>query len=43
MDVRDRWLAAARDAELTGTEIGLLQLAGELLERLAEADQSARL
>jgi DNA-binding MarR family transcriptional regulator len=43
MDVRDRWLAAAMDAELTGTEIGLLQLAGELLERLAEADQSARL
>jgi len=42
MDVRDSWLAAAMDAQLTGTEIGLLQLAGELLERLADADQPAR-
>jgi DNA-binding MarR family transcriptional regulator len=42
MDERDRWLAAAIDAELTDIEIGLLQLAGELLERLADADQPAR-
>jgi DNA-binding MarR family transcriptional regulator len=35
MTQRDAWLAAAMAAELTTTEIGLLRLAGGLLERLA--------
>jgi hypothetical protein len=39
MDLRDAWLAAAMAAELTTTEIGLLRLAGSLLERLADAPQ----
>lgn len=39
MDQRDAWLAAAMAAKLTATEIGLLELAGELMERLADADQ----
>jgi len=37
MEQRDNWLAAAMAAELTATEIGLLRLAGPLLERLADA------
>jgi DNA-binding MarR family transcriptional regulator len=37
MEQRDKWLAAAMAAELTTTEIGLLRLAGSLLERLADA------
>src|ERR1700756_473178 len=37
MEQRDAWLAAAMAAELSTTEIGLLRLAGPLLERLAEA------
>jgi DNA-binding MarR family transcriptional regulator len=41
MDQRDAWLAAAMAAKLTTTEIGLLELAGELMERLADADQVA--
>jgi DNA-binding MarR family transcriptional regulator len=35
MTQRDAWLAAAMTAKLTTTEIGLLRLAGGLLERLA--------
>ncbi len=38
MDQRDGWLAAAMDAQLTSTEIGLLRLAGELMGHLADAD-----
>jgi DNA-binding MarR family transcriptional regulator len=38
MQHRDSWLAAAMAAHLTSTEIGLLRLAGELMERLADAD-----
>jgi DNA-binding MarR family transcriptional regulator len=38
MTQRDAWLAAAMAAELTTTEIGLLRLAGGLLERLAAPD-----
>jgi DNA-binding MarR family transcriptional regulator len=38
MEQRDAWLAAAMAAELTATEIGLLRLAGPLLERLAAAN-----
>ncbi len=38
MEQRDAWLAAAMAAELTATEIGLLRLAGSLLERLAAAN-----
>jgi DNA-binding MarR family transcriptional regulator len=38
MDRRDTWLAAAMSAELTDAEIGLLRLAGELMERLADAE-----
>jgi DNA-binding MarR family transcriptional regulator len=37
MTQRDAWLAAAMAAELSTTEIGLLRLAGSLLERLADA------
>jgi DNA-binding MarR family transcriptional regulator len=37
MQLRDTWLATAMAAELTATEIGLLQLAGPLLDRLAAA------
>jgi DNA-binding MarR family transcriptional regulator len=37
MEQRDAWLAAAMAAELSATEIGLLRLAGPLLERLAAA------
>src|SRR5580698_8131564 len=35
---RDAWLAAAMARELTPTEQQLLRLAGDLMERLAEAD-----
>jgi DNA-binding MarR family transcriptional regulator len=35
---RDAWLAHAMAGQLTPTERGLLRLAGQLLERLAEAD-----
>lgn len=38
MDRRDTWLAAAMSVELTDAEIGLLRLAGELMERLADAE-----
>lgn len=38
MDRRDDWLAAAMSTALTDTEIGLLRLAGELMERLADAE-----
>jgi DNA-binding MarR family transcriptional regulator len=38
MDQRDSWVAAAMAARLTGAEIGLLRLAGELMERLADAE-----
>jgi len=38
MEQRDNWLAAAMAAELSATEIGLLRLAGSLLERIAEAN-----
>ena len=37
MQQRDAWLASAMAAELTTAEIGLLRLAGHLLERLADA------
>jgi DNA-binding MarR family transcriptional regulator len=37
MQQRDSWLAAAMAAHLTSTEIELLRLAGELMERLADA------
>jgi hypothetical protein len=37
---RDAWLARAMAGHLTPTERGLLALAGQLLERLAEADQA---
>lgn len=37
MGQRDTWLAAAMGAQLTTTEIGLLRLAGSLMERLADA------
>jgi len=40
MEQRDAWLAAAMGQELTGAERGLLRLAGELMDRLAEADTS---
>jgi DNA-binding MarR family transcriptional regulator len=36
MTGRDRWLAAAMDSCLTGTERELLRLASQLLERLAD-------
>jgi DNA-binding MarR family transcriptional regulator len=36
MEQRDTWLAAAMAQELTSTEIELLRLAGDLLERLAD-------
>lgn len=38
---RDSWLAMAMAAKLTPTEQELLRLAGELMERLAEADVTA--
>jgi DNA-binding MarR family transcriptional regulator len=38
MDRRDAWLAAAMSVDLTDAEIGLLRLAGELIERLADAE-----
>jgi DNA-binding MarR family transcriptional regulator len=38
MQQRDSWLAAAMSAHLSGTEIGLLHLASDLLQRLADAD-----
>ncbi|HUB41271.1 MAG TPA: MarR family transcriptional regulator [Streptosporangiaceae bacterium] len=38
MEQRDAWLSAAMAAELSTTEIGLLRLAGPLLERLAAAN-----
>lgn len=41
MRQRDSWLALAMTEELTPTERRLLYLAGELMERLAEADVSA--
>ncbi len=37
MRQRDSWLATAMTAHLTSTEIELLRLAGELMERLADA------
>jgi len=37
MQQRDSWLATAMTAHLTSTEIELLRLAGELMERLADA------
>jgi DNA-binding MarR family transcriptional regulator len=37
MDQRDTWLAHAMVEGLTSTEVGLLQLAGELMESLADA------
>jgi DNA-binding MarR family transcriptional regulator len=37
MQQRDSWLTAAMAAQLTSTEIELLRLAGELMERLADA------
>jgi DNA-binding MarR family transcriptional regulator len=37
MAQRDRWLAAAMAEHLTSTEIELLRLAGELMDRLADA------
>jgi DNA-binding MarR family transcriptional regulator len=37
---RDTWLAQAMARHLTPAERGLLRLAGQLLERLAEADDS---
>lgn len=37
MAQRDNWLATAMAAQLTTTEIGLLRLAGFLMERLADA------
>ncbi|HEY7012248.1 MAG TPA: MarR family transcriptional regulator [Streptosporangiaceae bacterium] len=40
MGQRDAWLAAAMGQQLTGAERGLLRLAGELMDRLAEADVS---
>jgi DNA-binding MarR family transcriptional regulator len=40
MEQRDAWLAAAMGQELTGAERGLLRLAGELMDRLAEAGTS---
>jgi DNA-binding MarR family transcriptional regulator len=36
MEQRDNWLAAAMSGELSPTEIGLLRLAGDLLERLSD-------
>jgi DNA-binding MarR family transcriptional regulator len=38
MDRRDAWLAATMSVELTDAEIGLLRLAGKLMERLADAE-----
>lgn len=38
---RDSWLSLAMAEELTATEARLLALAGELMERLAEADVQA--
>jgi DNA-binding MarR family transcriptional regulator len=37
MEQRDAWLATAMGAQLTTAEIGLLRLAGSLMERLADA------
>ena len=37
-DARDRWLARAMAAQLTPTERELLRLAGELMDRLADAE-----
>jgi DNA-binding MarR family transcriptional regulator len=37
MQRRDAWLAGAMRSDLTGTECAVLQLAGELLEKLAAA------
>lgn len=37
MERRDDWLAAAMTDSLTSTEIELLRLAGELLDRLAQS------
>jgi DNA-binding MarR family transcriptional regulator len=38
VDQRDSWLAQAMTAQLTPTERELLRLAGDLMDRLAEAD-----
>jgi DNA-binding MarR family transcriptional regulator len=38
MQRRDTWLATAMSQTLTGTEIELLRLAGDLLDRLAQAN-----
>jgi len=46
MAARDSWLAAAMRASLTTTELEMLRLAAQLLERVAdaaEAEQPARL
>lgn len=40
MAQRDTWLDRAIRETLTGTECGLLRLAGELLDRLADAGES---
>ena len=41
MEQRDDWLAAAMTDSFTRTEIELLRLAGELLDRLAQASPGA--
>ncbi len=41
MQQRDAWLAAAMEQQLTRVERELLRMAGELMDRLAEADTSA--
>jgi DNA-binding MarR family transcriptional regulator len=43
MAQRDSWLAAAMTAQLTSTEVELLRLAGELMERLADSAADALL
>jgi DNA-binding MarR family transcriptional regulator len=40
MRQRDAWLAAAMKRQLTGVEREVLRLAGELMDRLAEADEA---
>jgi DNA-binding MarR family transcriptional regulator len=42
MRARDRWLADAMAASLTGTECEVLRLAGDLMEQLAETALSSR-
>jgi DNA-binding MarR family transcriptional regulator len=38
VDARDRWLAQTMAAQLTPTEQELLRLAGEVMDRLADAE-----